>query len=114
MTQPRVTLVMIEDAEFEGTCGECGRNGLRWLARLSDGTAVGTECAKAILGYKPAPKMYAWVPDYRPVATHVDYGVTYVLWRHKSGTATRETRNGHLSAVGAVPREWERRGWPTA
>jgi hypothetical protein len=115
MTQT-VHMVKIEDHEGEGRCGACQREGLRWIVTMSDGSQVGTECAKRVMGYKPAPKSYAWVADYQPVAEHTEcpaskYAATYVLWQHKAGTKTIETRNGVLQAVGGVRQAWERKGW---
>lgn|SRR5574342_47012 len=107
------TLVIskIEDREFEGECGECGRHGLRWVAILSDGSAVGLECAKRVLGYRPAPATYQWVSDFEPVAEHTEHAQTWVMWQRKGGTATRETLNGRLVAVGGVRADWLKRGW---
>jgi hypothetical protein len=111
MTGGPLTLAKIEDREGDGTCSACDREGLRWVAILSDGTGVGLECAKKILGFKPAPGSYAWVADFRPSAEHRDHAVIYVLWQHKRGNATRETRNGHLTEIGGVRNTWIRRGW---
>lgn len=108
---PRLTITKIEDHEGNGRCSACDREGLRWICTLSDSTTVGTECAKKLVGYKPAPKQYQWVADFAPVAEHVDGGSVFVLWQHKQGTATRETCDGHLSSVGGVRQEWTRRGW---
>jgi len=110
MTQT-VHMVKIEDHEGEGRCGACQREGLRWIVTMSDGSQVGTECAKRVMGFKPAPKTYAWVEHFTPVAEHTEYRQTYVLWQHKAGTATRETMNGTLMAVGGVRQTWERKGW---
>lgn len=113
----RVTLVRVEDREGAGTCLVCGREGLRWVCVLSDGSQVGTECAKPVLGWKPTPQQYKWTPDYRPVAEHDDGELPsggrciYVLWQHKTGSTTRETRNGRLTAVGGARDDWQRRGW---
>lgn len=109
-----VTLARVEDREGEGTCAACGREGLRWIAILSDGTGVGLECAKRVLGFRPAPASYNWIADFTAVAEHHDYAVVYVLWQHKRGNATRETRNGALTQVGGVRAEWARRGWLSA
>ena len=48
-------VVRYEDAEGDGRCGHCDREGLRWLAHLSDGTAVGTGCMRKVLGIPNAP-----------------------------------------------------------
>ena len=104
-------LVKVEDHEGTGTCGACDREGLRWVCILSDGSRIGTECAKKLMGWKMAPKAYNWVADFEPVAEFVEYGATYVLWQYKRGAQTRETRNGHLVAVGGRREEWKRMGW---
>lgn len=114
MTTTKIHLVKIEDHEGDGRCGACGREGLRWIAVLSDGTQVGTECAKAVLGYRPTARDYSWVVDYTAVAEHVEYGVTYIMWQHKRGARTVATRNGVLDTVGGVRAEWTRRGWVEA
>lgn len=110
------TLVRVEDREGEGRCGACEREGLRWVCVLSDGTEVGTECAKVALGWKPTPKSYTWTADYTPVAEHTECAgtsseVVWVLWQHKSGTATRMTRGGALDTVGGARGVWTQRGW---
>jgi hypothetical protein len=110
-TATTVHLVKIEDHEGFGICQECNREGLRWIARLSDGSGVGVECAKGILGYRPAPKSYAWVSDYTAIAEVVEYGETFVLWQHKRGALTSSTRNGQLFSVGGARAEWIARGW---
>lgn len=111
MTATTLHIAKIEDREFEGECSACPKTGLRWIAILSDGTAVGLECAKKILGYRPAPNVYNWIADFTPAAEHVEYGDTWVMWQHKTRNETRETRNGHLMTVGGVRTDWTRRGW---
>ena len=106
-----LTLSKIEDREGFGACGECGREGLRWIATLSDGSTVGLECSKKVLGFKPAPKTYNWVPDFRPVAEFNDCGNVHVMWQHREGSATRETLNGNLVQIGGVATKWRQRGW---
>ncbi len=110
---PKPTVSHIEDHEGTGECSACPRTGLRWIVVLSDGTKVGTECAKKITGTAVAatPKSHGWIHLFEVAATHVEHGVTYALWKRIGGTATRETRNGHLTAVGGVEADWIRRGW---
>lgn len=109
------TIIRYEDHEGDGRCGHCGREGLRWIAVLSDGATVGTECAKKVTGMKPlAASKLAWLADFELVAEHVDCGAVMGLWQHKRGAATRETRNGHLVAVGGVRAEWVKAGWIAA
>lgn len=107
----KITLVKIEDREGQGECGQCGRHGLRWIAVLSDGSAVGLECAKKVMGHRPAPAKYQWVEHYTAIAEHRGVDTVYVLWQHKSGRETRETRNGHLMTVGGARKDWQERGW---
>lgn len=106
-----IKLHKIEDYEGHGICRECGREGLRWIATLSDGSQVGLECSKRVLGFKPAPKAYNWLADFRPVAEFNDCGNLHVMWQHKAGTATRETLNGNLVQIGGVSAKWQQRGW---
>lgn len=106
-----LSIVKINDMEFEGRCTVCQREGLRWVATLSDGTGVGLECAKKVLGFKPKPVTYQWVPLYTAIAEYREGGHAWVLWQRKNGTETRETRNGHLMAVGGCRADWAKRGW---
>jgi hypothetical protein len=55
--------VKVEDHEGHGICRQCDRENLRWIVTLSDGSTVGTECARTVLGYKPAPASYRWVEE---------------------------------------------------
>lgn len=111
MTTATVTISRIDDHEGEGDCSSCGRTGLRWIATLSDGAAVGLECAKKVLGWKPAPADYNWIADFTPIAEYVEYDSTYVLWQHKTRNQTRETRNGTLVSVGGCRADWTKQGW---
>lgn len=107
----KLTVLKIEDHEGAGHCGQCGRDNLRWICTLSDGTAVGTECAKKVLGWKPQPKHYNWIGDFQIIAEHNERGTHFVMWQRKTGIETRETRDGGLVAVGGVRKDWEARGW---
>jgi hypothetical protein len=111
MSTATPTLVKVEDHEGDGHCGHCAREGLRWICILSDGSAVGVECAKKVMGFKPAPKSYAWVSEFEAVAEHTECGQVFVLWQHKSSSQTRYTREGVLVSVGGARQEWEHRGW---
>ncbi len=108
------TVVKIEDHEGSGECQSCGRTGLRWIVTLSDGSKVGTECAKKVMGWTPAPKSYAWVADYTPVAEHVIGAEHFIMWQHKHGNRTRMTINGVLYQDGGVRQDWIRKGWIVA
>lgn len=117
MTNTALRIEKIEDREGFGVCSHCGREGLRWIATLSDGSGCGLECAKRVVGFKPAPTAYRWaehfeaVAEYRETNGYGDVLGVWVLWQHKSGTATRETLNGNLQTVGGCRVAWERRGW---
>lgn len=111
----QLTLAKVEDHEGTGDCSECGRQGLRWIARLSDGSGVGFECAKKILGFRPVAKDFVWQAYYSPVAEHREGADVFVLWQ-AIGTEvyegqSRETLNGLLFKVGGVSTEWLARGW---
>lgn len=106
-----LTIAKIEDHEGDGRCSACSREGLRWVATLSDGTTVGLECAKKAVGFKPSPIEYSWIGDYEIVAEHIEYGQTYVMWQRKGRAQTRETRNGVTVAVGGVRARWVADGW---
>ncbi len=109
MTSLKITV--IENFEGDGTCSACKREGLVWVATLSDGSQVGLECAKKVLGFKPTPNTYSWITNYKLEATHVEYGTTYGLWVSKTGNATRETQDGTLISVGGVRADWASKGW---
>ncbi|GIH07514.1 hypothetical protein Rhe02_55810 [Rhizocola hellebori] len=111
MTNTKPMIWKIEDREFQGECSACPRTGLRWIAVLSDGSTVGLECAKKIVGFRPSPITYTWVADFEPIAEHNDHGTLYVMWQRKGGKATRETKNGALVSVGGVRSDWIKRGW---
>lgn len=115
-TTAHLTITRIEDREGEGDCSHCQRTGLRWIVILSDGTAVGVECAKKVLGYKPAPKSYQWVQHFTVEATKVERWPNgeethWAMWTRKDGRETRETSNGVLVTVGGVRADWTRKGW---
>jgi len=106
------TITRYEDHEGDGRCGLCEREGLRWIAVLSDGSTVGSECAKKATGTKAiAPAKLAWLAHFEVVAEVVDCGNTHTLWQHRGGVATRETVNGHLSKVGGARADWIADGW---
>lgn len=110
-TATAVHLSHVENHEGDGTCGACAREGLRWIAVLSDGQRVGMECAKALLGFKPAPSSFRWVEHFTLVATHTEGRQTFNLWQARTGEQTRQTMNGNLDQIGGARSEWGRRGW---
>lgn len=111
LMQETLTLVRVEDHEGDGECSHCGRPGLRWVAILSNGSRVGVQCARKLLGIPILQRNYEWVGAFEPIATHVEHDVHHVLWKHKRYTETRETRNGILHVIGGARTTWERLGW---
>lgn len=106
-TAAKVTIEIIRDCEGDGRCGACGREGLRWVAQLSDGSNVGLECAKRVLGFKPAPKSYNWQAAFTLTETRRTYGAFWGLWVSESGKAAAVTLNGNLQCSGGA--EWVRK-----
>ena len=104
-------VVKVEDHEGDGECRACGRTGLRWIVTLSDGSQIGTECAKKILGIKVTPKAHEWTSAFVAVAQKTYFQYEVVLWQSKAtGKAGRITFNGNLQAVGgfeAMTKEFE-------
>jgi hypothetical protein len=110
-TATKVHAVKIEDYEGNGACAECGRESLRWIVTLSDGTQVGVECSAKVCGEKFARKTYVWTAEFAPVAEYCDATGAYVLWQHKAGAETRTTRNGLLIGIGGQRAAWQKFGW---
>lgn len=107
MTDTKPTVIRVEDREHEGTCGLCGKEGVRWIVVLDDGSQVGGECAKKILGWAPTAKKFSWVTGMTPTLT-ADCGIdgTVVLWTSESGRRAALSVNGHPQTFG--PTEWIR------
>ena len=105
------TIAKITDHEGHGHCTACQRENLRWIATLTDGTAVGLECAKKAIGHRPAPATYKWVSDFHPIAEHHQPGHAYILWQRTGGTETRITHNARLTDIGGGVQTWTSRGW---
>jgi hypothetical protein len=105
-----LTVAKVEDYEGDGECGHCDRTGLRWIVTLSDGSKVGSECAKKLMGWKMSPKNYSWVNRFVPVAEKSMKHGNYVLWQGKTGKGGVLMVNGHATAFGgfaAIEREFE-------
>lgn len=106
-TTTRPTVSHISDAEGTGTCAACDREGLRWLVHFNgDQLPVGLECAKKVLGFKPAPKSYSWMEGYSVVRTIVEaegtrHQTTWKLYQNAAGR-TVSTRNGITMAIGGA------------
>lgn len=106
-TARRTTVSHITDEEGTGTCSACDREGLRWLVHFNqDQLPVGLECAKKVLGFKPAPKTYNWMEGYSLTRTIVEcegrpMAVTWNLYTNAAGR-TVSTRNGVLQVIGGA------------
>ena len=97
----KVTVKWVENCEGDGTCLACGREGLTWVVVLSDGSRVGVECAKPILGFKPAPKSYVWSRDFTGRGFTVNGGgQTVRVWERNDGRAFALTVDGVLVSSG--------------
>jgi hypothetical protein len=110
-------LVRIEDRSGTGTCGCCGREGLRWVYFLTDGTFVGSECAKKIMGHAIEPRSHARLTDFHVIAEHQNkFGVTYLLWEHNLGGYYSETIDGKVKRHGSdeLRKSWTKIGWVAA
>lgn len=111
MTTETLTVSHITDEESFGVCSACDREGLRWLVHFNQNhLPVGLECAKKVLGFKPAPKSYNWMNGFTVTRTFVegegrDWAVTFVLYTHTNGR-TAMTRNGNLTHMGGADRAW--------
>lgn len=110
-TTEKLHVVRVEDHEGSGECANCPRTGLRWMVLLSDGSKVGTECAKRLLGWKITPKSYGWVKNYKVIAEHTESGQTWTLYQHVAGERTVSTLNGALMTIGGARADWERMGF---
>lgn len=104
----KLHIAKVEDHEGFGRCGHCDREGLRWIIRLSDGSGVGTECAKRVLGFAPSPKSYNWVAGCEVVAEHSDKWETATVYRNAKGRTILAV-NGHAVVIGAGLVEFNRR-----
>lgn len=96
----KLHIELIRDCEGAGRCGACQREGLRWVAQLSDGSHVGLECAKKVLGFRPAPKAYNWIADYTLTGTHTTPWETVGFWTSKDGRSAAITVNGAAHQFG--------------
>ena len=86
--------------EGEGCCQECGRTNVRWIAVLSDGSTVGSECAKKITGQAFSPAKYAPLAGAVEVASGIDCGATWTLFAN--GPRGILTLNGMPQVVGSL------------
>jgi hypothetical protein len=104
-TTQTITVLKIEDHGGEGICTACGKEGLRWVSILSDGSRVGGECAKKIMGWKPTAKSHAWVTGLHIIAEGDMSPVQYaVLWSDETGRRGAVSINGVANVSG--PLDW--------
>ncbi len=81
-----LTVWRVEDHEGNGECQRCGKTGLRWVAYLSDGSRVGGECAKRLLGWAPTRKGFSWVTGLFVVAEgSMSASQRVTLWSDEAG-----------------------------
>jgi hypothetical protein len=110
MTTTKLSIDKIEDREGDGTCRHCDREGLRWIFVLSDGTEIGSGCARKVLGFAPAPKAFAWVSKFEAVAT----ANGYTLYQSKThGDAVMAIAQGANLVVNG-PGAWVTSRWTGA
>lgn len=116
MNTDTLHVIRVEDHEGDGICGHCGREGLRWIVVMSDGSSIGSGCMKRALGIPaPAPKSYSWVSNYDLVdSRETRYDGTYHLHVRKDGRAAVIARN-HVAMVqgpaDSIRKEWEGPRW---
>lgn len=103
-----------EDHEGDGTCSRCQREGIRWIAVLTDGTRVGGECAKKVLGHNiPSAKRLNWLAKFRPAEMWTFCGKSYVRWVHVNPEVAQDrlTIDGVLWQVGGVKPDMDAGRW---
>lgn len=100
MTTTKLSIAKVLDREGEGCCQECGRTNVRWVAVLSDGSTVGSECAKKITGQVFSPAKYAPLTGATEIASGIDCGSTWTLFAN--GTRGILTLNGLPQVVGSL------------
>jgi hypothetical protein len=110
------TVVRVEDREYEGTCSMCGKESVRWIVVFDDGSQVGGECAKKILGWTPTAKKFSWVTGMTPVISgQDDCGQNIVVWKSKSGVRGVISVNGHPMTFGgfdSIMKDYQQRHAP--
>jgi hypothetical protein len=108
-----LTVWRVEDHEGNGECQRCGKTGLRWVTYLSDGSRVGGECAKRLLGWAPTRKGFSWVTGLSVVAEGAMSPTQWVtLWSDANGVKGVMAVNGNAQFVGpfaAAESEFQRR-----
>ena len=105
MTNTQITVLKVEDFEGTGECTMCSKTGLRWVVSLSDGSQVGGECAKKIMGWSPSKKSHGWVQGLTAVAEReLKGGVLAVLWISEDERVGAVSISGNQNCSG--PFEW--------
>ena len=102
MSAQEIMVLKVTDYEYEGTCSACGKEGVRWIVSLSDGSHVGGECAKKILGWAPTPKTFSWVTGMTAIVEEIIDGQSVVVWQDQGATRGAISVNGHLQQSGSV------------
>lgn len=106
MSENKVTVIKVTDYEYEGTCTACGKESVRWIVSLSDGSHVGGECAKKILGWAPTAKGFSWVTGMTAIVEEIIEGQSIVVWADESNTSGVISVNGQPQQSGSM--EWVR------
>lgn len=96
----KITVWKVEDHEGNGECQECHKTGLRWVTILSDGSKVGGECAKKILGWAPTAAKFSWVTGLSSVEEATVSGERVVLWASEDGTRGAVSVDGRGQVMG--------------
>lgn len=81
------------------------------MVTLSDGSQVGGECAKKILGWALTAKKFSWVSGLSVAAEHVGAFHSAVLWVNEAGTRGAISLNGHPQTFG--PFAWIQKEYQT-
>lgn len=102
----KLHITKIEDHEGFGRCSECGRENLRWIVVLSDGTRVGTECAKKVCGIAVNTRKLGWLASCTEIDEYSTKWETFTLYAHKTIEGrTLLAINGVLYNLGGGGRE---------
>lgn len=96
-----LTVWRIEDHEGTGECQQCGKTGLRWVTYLSDGSRVGGECAKRIMGWAPTARNFSWLTGMTLVGeASLSPTQCMTLWRSEDEARGVLAINGIANQVG--------------
>ena len=97
-----LTVWRVEDHEGNGECQRCGKTGLRWVTYLSDGSRVGGECVKRLMGWAPTARNFSWLTG-MSLVSEGDLSPTQrmTLWRSQDGARGVMAINGKAYQSGA-------------